>query len=71
MTAHNLHRLTNVANNIEAWRDWNAIADKAREIGLGARVALLAPKDGASWHGVDRQIGKLRDEMEKAKHDKP
>jgi len=58
----NLARLTNAANRIQAWHDWNALAEKARKIGLSdATIEQLAPPAGAGWRKIDRHIAKLRD----------
>jgi hypothetical protein len=62
----NLARLTNAANRIEARRDWNALADKAKAAGLDADVNRLQPPPTAGWRTIDKRIARLRERLQEA-----
>jgi len=59
----NIARINNYYNRLQAWRDWEALANKAKETGVD--VAKYAPQQDAGWRKIDKAIGKLRQVMEK------
>jgi hypothetical protein len=59
-----LYKLTAVANNIEARRDWQALADFAAALGFGAEAADLTPPKSAGWRKIDKQIDALKSAMQ-------
>lgn len=68
----NLARLTNAANRLEAWKDWNKIALAAlNEHGIPLEtIKALKPPDKAGWKTIDKQIAELRNLIEKGQdHD--
>ncbi len=56
----NLARLTNAANRIEAWRDWQKLAQEAADAGRADVVSMYAPREDAGWRMIDRRIAALR-----------
>jgi hypothetical protein len=65
MTPRGLIELTAVANNIEAWRDWNRVAEQAERAGHGALVIRYAPSGAAGWRTVDKARKNLESALEK------
>lgn len=61
----NLARMTNYWNRVEAWKDWNALAEQARQRGHGDLVDQFQPPANAGWRKIDKAIAKLREAMEK------
>jgi N-acetylglucosamine kinase-like BadF-type ATPase len=58
----NLARLTNAANNLDSWRDWNALVQVAKQQGLTEQqIAEVAPKVTDKWRKVDKCIAALRE----------
>ena len=60
----NLLRITNYYNRLEAWRDWEAILQKASSVPVDV-IAKIAPKPESGWRKIDKAIAKLREEIEK------
>ena len=60
MTPRGLIKLTAVANNIEAWRDWNRAVQVAEASGCGELAEQFKPPADAGW----RRIDKARRELE-------
>jgi len=60
MTPRGLIKLTAVANNIEAWRDWYRIAEQAEHNGNGALVIRYAPSGNAGWRTIDKARKQLQ-----------
>jgi hypothetical protein len=54
MTPRGLIKLTAVANNIEAWREWNQAAAEAMALGLDDLVQKHQPANDAGWRKIDR-----------------
>lgn len=57
---YGLNKATNYYNKLEAWRDWGAIAEQARLLGLGEQVDNLRPADNFGWRKIDACIARLR-----------
>ena len=57
--ARGLIKLTAIANNIEAWRDWRKLAEQYPDL-----AAKFAPQPSDGWRKVDKCIAKLRKEVE-------
>lgn len=53
MTPRGLIKLTAVANNIEAWRDWNEMAIEAQRYGLEELAKKYEPPPAAGWRRID------------------
>jgi hypothetical protein len=60
----NLARLTNAANRIEAWKDWDRIVSIALERGMSEeRLHEYYPGDLAGWRRIDRAIHMIRESI--------
>lgn len=57
---YGLKRLTNAANRIEAWKDWDREKERAWSLGLGNLVARYAPRPGYGWKRIDDCTAALR-----------
>jgi len=51
-----LNIATNYYNRIQAWRDWQRLADQCDS----DLVDLYQPPEDAGWRTIDKQIAKLR-----------
>jgi hypothetical protein len=58
-----LIKLTNVANSIEARRDFARLANAAINSGHVALVKRHFYPEGAGWRTIDKHIAKLRDAL--------
>mgnify|MGYP000914495120 CR=1 FL=1 len=67
MTPRGLIKLTNAANNFEAWRDWQKITDEAIRAGRYDLVEQHAPPVHSTWRIVDKHIAALRKALQEAK----
>lgn len=56
MTPRGLIKLTAIANNIEAWRDWNNLAAENPELAV-----RFQPAEDAGWRKIDAARRKLQD----------
>lgn len=54
MTLRGLIKLTAVANNLEAMRDWKRVAEEAERNGHGALVLKHCPSGAAGWRTIDK-----------------
>jgi|WetSurMetagenome_2_1015567.scaffolds.fasta_scaffold1084356_2 hypothetical protein len=70
MTPRGLIKLTAIANNLEAWRDWERTTEEADALGLGDLAAQLRPPSGAGWRKVDKARHALLERMKGGNHDK-
>lgn len=59
----NLRRIHNEAARLQAWDDWNYVADKARAAGFGDLAELTKPAPGAGVVAIDRCIASIRAEF--------
>ncbi len=50
-----LIKLTAIANNIEAWRDWSEMALEAAEAGMGELILKYQPPADAGWREIDQR----------------
>lgn len=64
MTA-GIWKITNYYNRVQAWREWQALAQTAVCQGMGDLVEEHKPSEGAGWKEIDRKISQLRDAMQK------
>jgi len=53
MTPNGLIKLTAVANNIEAWRDWQTMVLEAQRYGLSDLATQYEPPPAAGWRRID------------------
>lgn len=53
MTPKGLIKLTAVANNIEALRDWQTMVIEAECYGMSELVTVYAPPPDAGWRRID------------------
>lgn len=60
MTPRGLKRLTNAANRLEAWKDFDKVKAHAWDVGLGNLVAAHTPKPGYGWKRIDACTAALR-----------
>ena len=66
MTARGLWKLTGIANTLQAWDDWNALACQAVDAGMDADdVDAISPSPRDGWRKIDKCIGKLRGKLER------
>lgn len=63
MTPRGLIKLTAIANNIEAWREWRQVEAEARALGLHDLADKYLPIDTAGWRTIDKQRRKLEAEL--------
>lgn len=63
MTPRGLIKLTAVANNIEAWRDWNRVASEAGALGLSDLAEQYKPPADAGWRKIDKARKQLQAEL--------
>lgn len=61
MPPKGLIKLTAAANNLEAWRDWQRVAQVAIELGRHDLVLKLVPPPDAGWRKVDKARHKLEE----------
>jgi hypothetical protein len=54
MTPQGLIKLTAVANNIEAWRDWQEMEIEAQRYGMSELAAKCKPLPEAGWRKIDQ-----------------
>jgi hypothetical protein len=66
MTPRGLIKLTAVANNIEAWRDWNQAAAEAMALGLEVLVQKHQPANDAGWRKIDSCRRSLLAELQRS-----
>ena len=59
-----LHRLTGIANTIQAREDWRELSCMAISLGMRATVKALEPPANAGWRVIDKRIAELRRLME-------
>ena len=59
----NLACLTNAANRLEAWKDWDAIAIFAEENDQTALALAHKPPNDAGWRKIDKALAGLREEL--------
>jgi hypothetical protein len=57
----NLARLTNAANRIEAWRDWQRMVEQAEAAGHADLIKRYQPLQDAGWRMIDKAIAHVRD----------
>lgn len=58
-----LKKATNYYNKIEAWQDWNRVAQQAQDAGKGELVEKYQPKPDAGWRTIDKQRHRLEAEL--------
>lgn len=58
-----LIKATNYYNKIEAWKDWNRLADQAVAAGKTELALKHRPPDNAGWRTIDKQRHKLEAEL--------
>jgi hypothetical protein len=56
---YGLHKATAYYNKLEAWRDWDAMVQRAGNVSVH-ELARIAPKPTAGWKTIDNAIAKLR-----------
>jgi hypothetical protein len=54
MTPRGLIKLTAVANNIEAWRDWQEMEIEAQRWGLNDLIEQCRPLPDMGWRKIDQ-----------------
>jgi hypothetical protein len=59
MTPRGLIKMTAIANNLEAWRDWNRVEQTALAAGYREAVEQLKPAAKAGWRKIDKARHKL------------
>jgi hypothetical protein len=59
------HAVVDPVYTRDAWRDWNALAEKAIAQGRQDLVDKYQPPADWSWRRIDKRIAKLREELEK------
>ena len=62
---YGLHKLTQIVQTSEAWKDWEKLSIQACRDGHAEIVYRLKPPDGASWRIVDKRISELRQALKK------
>jgi len=66
MPPRGLIKLTNAAQNYEAWRDWQKITDEAIRVGRYDLVEKHAPPVHSVARIVDKHIAALRKALQEA-----
>jgi hypothetical protein len=56
----NFARINNYYNRLEAWKDWNALAQKYPD-----RAKQFQPPEDASWRTIDKRIGWLKNAIKR------
>jgi len=63
-----LHALTAVANTLQAWEDWEALACQAVDAGWeDYQISDYAPNPQDGWRKIDKCIAALRAKLEETR----
>lgn len=63
--AYGLLKLSNAANRLQAWRDWDELCAEAVAKGHKDLADKYMLPEGVGWRTIDKRIAKLREELKK------